>query len=193
MNTLKKNFSIISLISSSNSSPSFDFEVNSDAGSEADEDDFFESRARSTSGPSVSGCCCSRSCSHLDLSSHQELNLVRRLGDGRNAGCEVWSAVLGRGTGSVGRGSAVQKCRHQVAVKRFVVTEEMAVDQVHDELDRLRRASIWCRNVCVYHGVMKNDNHLCLVMDRYTGSIQDEMQQNNGRLTLEQILRSQII
>lgn len=193
MNTLKKNFSIISLISTSNSSPSFDFEVNSDAGSEDIDDDFFESRARSASGPSVSGCCCSRSSSHLDLSSHQELSLARQLGDGRNAGCEVWSAVLCRGTGSTGRGSVVQKCRHQVAVKRFVVTEEMAVDQVHDELDRLRRASMWCRNVCVYHGVMKMDSHLCLVMDRYNGSIQAEMLQNNGRLTLEQILRSHII
>ncbi|KAJ3688029.1 hypothetical protein LUZ61_017193 [Rhynchospora tenuis] len=188
VNTLKKNFSILSLISPSNSSPSIDFEVNSDAGSEGDDDDFFESR-RTTSGPSVSGCCCARSCSHLDLSTHQELNLVRRLGDGRKGGCEVWSAVLCRGTGSGNRGSVVQKCKHPVAAKRFVLSEEMAVDQVCDELERLRRASMWCRNVCVYHGVMKMDSHLCLVMDRYTGSIQSEMQHNNGRLTLEQILR----
>ncbi|KAJ3676288.1 hypothetical protein LUZ60_003700 [Juncus effusus] len=197
VNALKKNFPILSLISHPPSSPSFDLEDNSDAGSEVDEmdaDDFFEpSRGERTraaaSGLSVSGCCCSRSSSHLDLVSHQDLTMGRRLGDGKKAGCEVWSAVLSRGPCPATNGRGAQKCKHHVAVKRFAVTEEMAVDQVQEELDRLRRASMWCRNVCVYHGVMKMDGQLCLVMDRYTGSIQCEMQANNGRLTLEQILR----
>lgn len=48
---------------------------------------------------------------------------------------------------------------------------------------------MWCRNVCTFHGVVKVDGCLGLVMDRCSGSVQSEMQRNEGRLTLEQILR----
>lgn len=64
------------------------------------------------------------------------------------------------------------------------------LEGVHqEEVERLRRASTWCRNVCTFHGAVKVDGHLCFVMDRYPGSVQEEMRQNGGRLTLEQILR----
>jgi len=43
--------------------------------------------------------------------------------------------------------------------------------------------------VCTFHGAVRVGGHLCFVMDRYVGSVQAEMRQNGGRLTLEQILR----
>lgn len=36
---------------------------------------------------------------------------------------------------------------------------------------------------------MKVDEGLCLVMDKCFGSVQSEMLRNEGRLTLEQVLR----
>ena len=53
-------------------------------------------------------------------------------------------------------------------------------------------ASMWCRNVCTFHGTMRVEDSLCLVMDKCYGSVQSEMQRNEGRLTLEQVLRSLI-
>jgi hypothetical protein len=63
------------------------------------------------------------------------------------------------------------------------------LEGVQEEVERLRRASTWCRNVCTFHGAVRVGGHLCFVMDRYVGSVQAEMRQNGGRLTLEQILR----
>lgn len=69
------------------------------------------------------------------------------------------------------------------------MTEDMDVVWVQSQLENLRRASMWCRNVCTFHGATRTDGYLCLVMDKHNGSIQSEMQQNKGRFTLEQILR----
>lgn len=41
----------------------------------------------------------------------------------------------------------------------------------------------------MFHGAMKMDNSLFFVMDRSLGSIHTTMLRNEGRLTLEQILR----
>lgn len=210
VHALRKNFPILSLLSSSPSSPSFecDFTDGEDASVAAateddepadseDDDDYFGSRSRRRRGrlsrPSVSGCCSSSagaSCSPIDLSSHHDLKLLRLLGEGRT-GQETWSAVL-YGSSSVSSGApsgSGGRCRHQVAVKRVPITDDMDVVWVQTRLDSLRRASMWCRNVCTFHGALRSDGYLSLIMDRYNSSVLAEMQQNKGRLTLEQILR----
>ncbi|PQQ00734.1 E3 ubiquitin-protein ligase KEG-like isoform X1 [Prunus yedoensis var. nudiflora] len=116
----------------------------------------------------------------MELAVHQDLRLVRRIGEGRQAGVQMWTAVIGGGGG---------RCRHKIAVKKVAVAEETSMDWVMGQLENLRRASMWCRNVCTFHGAMKSEGTLCLVMDRCYGSVQSEMQRNEGRLTLEQILR----
>ncbi|XP_015894742.1 E3 ubiquitin-protein ligase KEG isoform X1 [Ziziphus jujuba] len=118
----------------------------------------------------------------IEVGVHQEVRLVRKIGgEGRQAGSEMWAAVIG--------GSGSGRCRHRVAVKKVTVAEESSVDSVLGQLENLRRASMWCRNVCTFHGVTKMEGSLGLVMDRCYGSVQSEMQRNEGRLTLEQILR----
>lgn len=97
----------------------------------------------------------------------------------------MWAGTLSRG----GRGGEAKRCKHQVAVKRVPVAAGDGLEGVQEEVERLRRASTWCRNVCVFHGSVRVGGHLCFVMDRYAGSVQAEMRQNGGRLTLEQILR----
>ncbi|KAF3549576.1 hypothetical protein DY000_02000535 [Brassica cretica] len=97
----------------------------------------------------------------------------------------MWDAVVsGGGGGGGGRG-----CKHRVAVKKVSLREDMDVDGMQGELESLRKASMWCRNVCTFHGVVKMEGSLYLLMDRCFGSVQSEMQRNEGRLTLEQILR----
>ena len=118
----------------------------------------------------------------IEVGVHRELNFLRRIGEGRRAGVETWTAVLSGG----GRSG---QCRHYVAVKKVGITEEMNLNWVREQLENLRRTSMWCRNVCTFHGVMEVDKSLCLVMDRGYGSVQSEMQRNEGRLTLEQVLR----
>ncbi|XP_072984239.1 E3 ubiquitin-protein ligase KEG [Typha latifolia] len=176
VSALRKNFAILSLLTSSPSSPSFDCDPSDDEDEEEED---------------VTGCC-SGSNSPIDLSSHQDLKLLRRIGESRRAGQETWSAVLSWGpasSSSVVPGRGAGRCRHQVVVKRIAVTGDMVLDSLQSQLERLRRASMWCRNVCTFHGAIRMDGYLCLVMDKYEGSIQSEMQQNKGRLTLEQILR----
>ncbi|THU47380.1 hypothetical protein C4D60_Mb09t14880 [Musa balbisiana] len=203
---LRKNFPILSLLASSPSSPSFDYDFTDDDeddgeggdGEEDNEEDYFGSggrcrRAGFSSHPSVSGCCSASgsraaSTSAIDLGSHHDLKLLRRLGEGRRVGYEVWSALLSKGS-SFSSGQNGRRCRHQVAVKRVAITEDMDVVWLQSRLESLRQASMWCRNVCAFHGVKRMDGHLCLVMDKFNSSIQSEMQQNKGRLTLEQILR----
>ncbi|XP_020597993.1 E3 ubiquitin-protein ligase KEG isoform X2 [Phalaenopsis equestris] len=210
VHALRKNFPILSLLSSSPTSPSFecDFTDGEDASVVAgteddepaeseDEDDYFGSSRRPHRGrlsrASVSGCCSSSagaSCSPIDLTSHHDLKLLRRLGEGRS-GQETWSAVL-YGSSSVSSGApsgSGGRCRHQVAVKRVPIADGMDVIWVQSRLDSLRRASMWCRNVCTFHGALRSDGYLSLIMDRYNSSVLAEMQQNKGRLTLEQILR----
>lgn len=210
IHALRKNFPILSLLSSSPSSPSFecDFTDGDDASAvedddpadSEDEEDYFSSHGRHGGRlprPSVSGCC-SASCASstgasggpIDLNSHHDLKLLRLLGVGRT-GHETWSAVL-YGSSSISTGGpsgSGGRCRHQVAVKRVAITDDMDVMWVQSRLDSLRRASMWCRNVCTFHGALRSDGHLSLIMDRYNSSVLAEMQQNKGRLTLEQILR----
>lgn len=71
----------------------------------------------------------------------------------------------------------------------MAVVEGMDLDWVQGKLEDLRRASMWCRNVCTFHGTMRVEDSLCLVMDKCYGSVQSVMQRNEGRLTLEQVLR----
>lgn len=145
--------------------------------------DYFSRQRRRSQVPSSSSSG-GGSCFPIDLGSHHELKLLRRLGEGgKRAGQDTWSAVLSSSSSGDG------KCKHGVAVKRIAIMEDMDVVGVQSKLENLRRASMWCRNVCTYHGAVRMDGHLCLIMDRYKSSVQDEMQQNNGRLTLEQILR----
>ncbi|KAL5800795.1 hypothetical protein ACOSQ3_032427 [Xanthoceras sorbifolium] len=116
----------------------------------------------------------------IEVGIHSEVKLVRKIGEGRRAGVEVWAANIG---------GAQRRCRHRVVVKRVAIGEEMEVEWVTSQLENLRRASMWCRNVCTFHGVSRMEGSFGLVMDRCYGSVQSAMQRNEGRLTLEQILR----
>ncbi|KAK4483563.1 hypothetical protein RD792_010762 [Penstemon davidsonii] len=117
----------------------------------------------------------------IDLGVHKEVKMVRRIGEGssRWGGVETWAAVMS------GKG-----CKHKVAVKKVAIGEDTDVVWMQGQLEELRRKSMWCRNVCTFHGVTRMESSsFCLVMDRCHGSVQTAMQQNEGRLTLEQILR----
>ncbi|KAL0291453.1 UNVERIFIED_CONTAM: E3 ubiquitin-protein ligase KEG, partial [Sesamum calycinum] len=116
----------------------------------------------------------------IDLGVHKEVKMVKRIGEGssRRAGVEMWAAVVS------GRG-----CKHKMAVKKVAIGEETDVVWMQGQLEELRRKSMWCRNVCTFHGATRMESSLCLVMDRCHGSVQTAMQRNEGRLTLEQILR----
>ncbi|KAJ8427692.1 hypothetical protein Cgig2_003603 [Carnegiea gigantea] len=163
---LRKNFALLSLASSAGAGESSDED---DAGDDEFEE-FEDRRRRSSSG----GCG-----SVFEMGAHGEVKLVQRIGEGRRAGVEMWAATLCGGGG----------CRHKVAVRKVGMVEDMDVIWVQTQLENLRQSAMWCRNVCTFHGVMRMDNSLCLVMDRCYGSVQSEMQRNEGRLTLEQILR----
>eukprot|EP00249_Psilotum_nudum_P023910 c29025_g1_i1 orf=417-5300(+) len=114
----------------------------------------------------------------LDLGIHT-MRLVRMLGKGPRLDQELWAGLL---TGPSG-------CKHKVAIKRLKVPDDMDLDGVLSRLENLRRASMWCQNVCAFYGACEKDGRLCIVLDKYFSSVQAEMQQNEGRLTLEQILR----
>ena len=190
---LRKNYAVLALIHSSSAAAAtssaaasnFDCDYtdddDEDADGDGDEDGDAESLSRRrcsrASAASSSGGGCGPV---IEVGAHQDLRLVRRIGEGRRAGVEMWAALI---SGAAGR------CRHPVAVKKVVVTEETSVDWVVGQLENLRRASMWCRNVCTFHGFTRMESSLCLVMDRCYGSVQSEMQRNEGRLTLEQILR----
>ncbi|CAD6232391.1 unnamed protein product [Miscanthus lutarioriparius] len=92
--------------------------------------------------------------------------------------------MLSRGGG----GGAAKRCKHRVVVKRVPLPAGDELQVVQEEVKWLRRASTWCRNVCTFHGVVRVGGHVCFIMDRHVGSVQAEMRQNGGRLTLEQIL-----
>lgn len=188
---LRKNFAVLALIHSSTSNgvvsssaaaANFDCDYTDDEDGDEDEDyDNDEaSRRRCSRGSHASS---SGGCGPvIEVAVHPELRFLKRIGEGRQAGVEMWTAVIG---GSGGR------CRHRVAVKKVaVVAEETSMEWVMGQLENLRRASMWCRNVCTFHGATKSEGTLCLVMDKCYGSVQSEMDRNEGRLTLEQILRS---
>ncbi|KAK7322624.1 hypothetical protein VNO77_26013 [Canavalia gladiata] len=190
---LRKNYAVLALIHSatasiagagggaSNFECDYTTDEDGDGGEEedgGDEDD--DKRRRNSRGSQASS---SGGCEPvIEVGAHQDLKLVRRIGEGRRAGVEMWMAVIGGGEGA-------RRCRHNVAVKKVAVVEGMDVDWVQGKLEDLRRASMWCRNVCTFHGTMRVDESLCLVMDKCYGSVQSEMQRNEGRLTLEQVLR----
>ncbi|XAR63544.1 Non-specific serine/threonine protein kinase [Bertholletia excelsa] len=187
---LRKNYAILALIhSSSNSLPGFDYDFTDDDeenGEDELEDEEDESRQRRRcsrqSHTSSSGCGGggSRGGSVIELASHHDLRLIRRIGEGRRAGVEMWAAVLSGGPG---------RCRHRVAVKKVAIGDDTDLVWIQTQLENLRRASMWCRNVCTFHGATRMDGCLSLIMDKCNGSVQTEMQRNEGRLTLEQILR----
>lgn len=158
--SLNKNFAVLELIHSSSVSYS-----------DNDDDDDHDNELSE-------GRQCRRSLGLIELGRHEDLRIGRRIGDTTSG---VWNAVV---SGSGGR-----KCRHNVAVKKVGIGGDMDLVWIESELENLRRASMWCRNVCVFHGVMKSEGCLNLVMDRCCGSILTEMERNGGRLTLEQILR----
>ncbi|ONK63724.1 uncharacterized protein A4U43_C07F18260 [Asparagus officinalis] len=155
-----------------------------------------EQASQEQAAPALCVCSC---CSPIDLGSHNDLKLLRQLGEGgkrsgRRPGrpcCLPRLHHLPPLPVGVEAGVAVAgaSAKHQVAVKRCAVTGDMDVVAVQGKLENLRRASMWCRNVCTFHGAIRMEDHLCLIMDRYNSSIQAEMRQNKGRLTLEQILR----
>lgn len=180
---LKKNFAVLALLHSSSSSSAaanFDCDYTDDEG-DGDEEDFEEERCSRGSHASSSGACGPV----IDVGAHPEVKLVKKIGEGRSkSGMETWTAVIGGG-GVHGK----KVCRHRVAVKQVEIGEEMEVDWVLGQLESLRKAAMWCRNVCTFHGVVKMDGCLGIVTDRCYGSVESEMQRNEGRLTLEQILR----
>ncbi|KAL9239925.1 hypothetical protein vseg_014196 [Gypsophila vaccaria] len=171
VSALRKNYALAALASCSD-----DDDADSDDDSDADAD------ARcppcdATEGPR--------------LLAHGELRTAHRIGQSSRPGVQVWAATV------VGKGGR-RRCRHKVAVKKVAVAEEMDVLWVQSQLESLRQAAMWCRNVCAFHGMLRPDAHahadnhnasICLVMDRCYGSVQSEMERNEGRLTLEQILR----
>ncbi|CAN1781244.1 E3 ubiquitin-protein ligase KEG [Linum perenne] len=183
VHALRKNYAVLALLHSpSSAAMASNFDYTDDEDDDEDEggnDEENEAERCSRGSHASSSGTCGRV---IELGVHQEVKLVKKIGEGRRAGAETWSAVIGS--------SAVPgKCRHRVAVKKVEVGEGVEVDWVQAQLENLRRASMWCRNVCTFHGVVKVDGCLGLVMDKYCGSVQSEMQQNEGRLTLEQILR----
>lgn len=209
IHSLKKNFPILSLLCSSPSSPSFECDFTEDDEDDDEEDDgnpangdddeyyFFGSHRRRRPRQShtmVSGCCSSSgSISSIDFGIHHNLKLLKKIGQGHRVGHDTWSAMLSAGSSSSSvssSSSTTPRCRHQVVAKRVLITGDTeGIVWMQNKLEELRRKSMWCRNVCTFHGVMRMDGYLCLIMDRYNSSIQSEMQQNKGRLTLEQILR----
>ncbi|KAA0034767.1 E3 ubiquitin-protein ligase KEG [Cucumis melo var. makuwa] len=186
---LRKNFAVLALIHSSSktavATSEFDCDFTDDDGDDGegevngDEESLSRRRWSGGSCTSTSGGCGPV----IDVGVHKDLKLLRQIGEGRRDGVEIWTAILG------GRGSGSTRCRHQVAVKKVAVGDDMDLGWVLEQLERLRRASMWCRNVCTFHGAMEMDGSLYLVMDRCYGSVQSKMQENEGRLTLEQILR----
>ncbi|PPR82372.1 hypothetical protein GOBAR_AA38344 [Gossypium barbadense] len=204
---LKKNYGILALLNSnpnsvgSNSRNDFncdytDEEEDDDEEREDDDEngDFFEElagggRINRSSHASISGAGAAGCGPVIELTAHPEVKLVRKLeGEekGGRAGVETWAAVV---SGTHGRGGG-RRCKHKVAVKKVGAMEGMDWEWVQGQLESLRRASMWCRNVCTFHGVVKlEQSSLGIVMDRCHGSIRSAMLNNGGRLTLEQVLR----
>ncbi|GAV69413.1 Ank domain-containing protein/Pkinase domain-containing protein/zf-C3HC4 domain-containing protein/Ank_2 domain-containing protein/Ank_4 domain-containing protein [Cephalotus follicularis] len=175
--SLRKNFAVLALIHSASSSPAYcDYTDDEEDEGGVDDDDTVGRCSRGSHASSSGNCG-----PVIEVGSHQEVKLVRNLGEGRR-GMEMWTAVIG---------GSHWRCKHRLAVKKVAVGagEEIDLEWVMGQLDNLRRMSMWCRNVCTFHGTLKMEGCLGLVMDRCYGSVQSEMQRNEGRLTLEQILR----
>ncbi|KAI4382952.1 hypothetical protein MLD38_008842 [Melastoma candidum] len=199
VSALRKNFPILSLLHGS-SSPDADLTLSS--GSETEDEDAAgdgDSRRRHGGDPSSSSSS-SRDDRLIELGlSNLELKLVKKIGEARRAGVEVWAGTAGGGGGAGGTG---RRWRKAVAVKKVEVTAGKEMDWVVERLEELRRKAMWCRNICRFHGVLakrvlngresereKGGDFVWLVWDRCSGSVMSEMQRNEGRLTLDQILR----
>ncbi|KAI5068319.1 hypothetical protein GOP47_0016664 [Adiantum capillus-veneris] len=176
--TLRKNFAMLSLI---NNAPS---ECTAEEASDEEDEltdcasNFFSDRSRSNTpqaSPMWIPSCCGL---YSGLGAHS-VRLLHLMGKGPRLGQELWSGLL---TGPGG-------CKHKVSVKSLQVPDGMDVDWVQGRLETLRRATMWCQNVCAFYGSCQQDGKLCIVMDSYCGSVQEKMQKNEGRLTLEQVLR----
>ncbi|XP_047316701.1 E3 ubiquitin-protein ligase KEG-like [Impatiens glandulifera] len=173
ISALPKNFPLLSLLRPN--------DTNSDAYSDTDDEDGDARSVSEDGGDNGNGNVqrCFGVGFSIDMSRHRNLRLIEKFSEGRRVGAELWKANLsGKGCGG-----------HVVAVKRVKIGEGMDVEWVQGELEKLRRASMWCRNVCSYHGAIVLDGYICLVMDKSSSSVEIEMQKNGGRLTLEQILR----
>lgn len=159
--SLPKNYSLLPILSSSSD--------------DVTDDEDSESELAPPAQPR--SACCRGSGTGLarSLCADHELRLIKRIG----GEAERWLGEMRRS----------KRCKHKVVVRRVGVADVSDCDWVEGELERLRVSSMWCRNVCTFHGVVKRDDHLCLVMERCYGSVQSEMRRSGGRLTLEQILR----
>nr|GMC84601.1 E3 ubiquitin-protein ligase KEG [Ipomoea batatas] len=190
---LKKNYAILALIRDSSARDSSDDEEEEEEEDGAEdlrdngggrEERELDRRRKSRSA--LSSGCGVEAGGRIELTAHPEVRLIKRIsGETKKPGVEIWAAVV-LGDHSGGRR---ERCRHRVVVKKVTIGEDMDLVWVQENLEKLKRGSMWCRNVCAFHGVTKIDSSLCLVMDRCKGSVQTEMQRNEGRLTLEQILR----
>ncbi|KAM7267301.1 hypothetical protein ACFE04_009467 [Oxalis oulophora] len=175
IHALTKNFAILSLIVSS------DYSTDDDDDEEEDKDNDNEEQYKEVIDK----------CMIIDVANyHTEVKLSKKLGEGRRVGVETWAAIVAAAGSSNSNGrNGRRRCKHNVAIKKVTINQDMDVDLVTGQLESLRRMSMWCRNVCTFHGTLKVDGCLGLVMDRCYGSVQSEMMKNKGRLTLEQILR----
>ncbi|GBG60914.1 hypothetical protein CBR_g16035 [Chara braunii] len=117
--------------------------------------------------------------SFLEVSAHN-LRFIKMIGSSASRpGQEVWVALL---TGNGG-------CRHKVAVKKMDMPAGVNIEWITQRVDNLRRATMWCQNVCTLYGVCEKDGKLCIVMEKHVASVQMVMRMGEGRLTVEQILR----
>lgn len=200
VSALRKNYAVLSLIQGGDDEDEDDEEEDDDAHEAGQDDRTFTSNSNicygnNNNNNNVNSTNGGGSCpisngsrrvedgykgGRIDLGVHKEMKMVRKIGEGtsRRAGVEMWAAVV-----------SSRGCKHKVAVKKVVIGEPTDVVWMQGQLEDLRRKSMWCRNVCTFHGATRMENCLCLVMDRCHGSVQTAMQQNEGRLTLEQILR----
>ncbi|XP_047315688.1 E3 ubiquitin-protein ligase KEG [Impatiens glandulifera] len=175
---LRKNYAILALIHSLlKTSHVLDCDLTDDEEDGERDDDVIGQSSRQSNGSS-SGC--DGGGSVIDLSTHSDLKLIKKIGEGTRPGVEMWSGVLSGRSGL---------CRHQMAVKKVAIGEDADMVWMQTQLETLRRASMWCRNVCTFHGIMSRESGLSLIMDKCYGSVLTEMKRNEGRLTLEQILR----
>jgi E3 ubiquitin-protein ligase KEG len=178
---LRKNFGLLSLIQRSSS------DLGADDDSDEEEEVLtdcnsnpYSDRSRSNTPQASPGWAPVCTGIAVDLGSHS-LRLIRPLSTGPRQGQDIWAGLL---TGAGG-------CRHKVAVKRVDIPVGMDLDWIQNKIEKLRRAAMWCQNVCTIYGACPQEGKLCIVMDKYFSSVQAMMQQNDGRLTLEQILRYQ--
>lgn len=195
---LKKNYAILALINDSSTANNYFSEEEDEDEEEEERKELFNSdnnnsnsnevdddvARRRRRGSHAAASCGGGGSGRIELGVHQGVKLLRIAEESkvkRPGGVEMWAAIV---VGSSGR------CRHKVLVKKVPVGEEMDLVWVQGQLEGLRRASMWCRNVCAFHGAARmEDGSLGLIMDKCNGSVQTEMQRNEGRLTLEQILR----